>query len=88
MVSLYFLPVQSKLNIGEVGKRTVSNAGEGDTEGVEEVEEALYSAVLSPVGRSPASRERIIGPEFTLTAGYTTWFRLSVLSCRTRFIYL
>jgi hypothetical protein len=39
-----------KLNRGEVGKGTVPNAGEGDAEGVEEVEEVLYSAVLSPVG--------------------------------------
>jgi hypothetical protein len=33
------------------GKGTVPNAGESDAEGVEEVEEVLYSAVLSPVGR-------------------------------------
>jgi hypothetical protein len=72
MVSLYLLPVQSKLNGGEVGKGTVSNAGEGDAEGVEEVEDVLYLAVLSPVGRSPASQERIIGPEFTLAAWYVT----------------
>jgi hypothetical protein len=64
-----------KLNQGEVGKWTVPNAGEGDVEGVEEVKEVLYSAVLSPFGRSPASRERVIGPEFTLATGYTTCIR-------------
>jgi hypothetical protein len=72
MVSLYLLPVQSKLNRGEVGKGTLSNAGEGDAEGVEEVEKVLYSAVPSPIGRSPASQERIIGLEFKLAAGYAT----------------
>ena len=75
-----------KLNRSEVGKGTVPNAGEGDAKGVEEVEEVLYSAVLSPIGQSPASPESIIGPEFTLAAGYMMWFGLRVLPCRTRLL--
>jgi hypothetical protein len=38
-----------RLHQGEVGKGTVPNAGEADANGVEEVEEVLYSAPVERI---------------------------------------